>query len=236
MEKKIVDFHSHILPGVDDGSPDIGTSLEMLRMSAEEGVEIQVLTPHYYPWKESIETFLERRAESMARLDDAKNAAYPELKYGAEVAFFRNMREKDLRPLCVGGRDILLIEMPFESWGNDVVDEIATLSLDLGYRIVLAHVERYLDYRDNRERINSLNKLPIHFQVNAEAFLQFRTRGKALGLARDGNVLILGSDAHNTTTRKPNMKAARNVIEKKLGNAYLTRVDEEASFLLEGSR
>ncbi len=236
MDTKICDFHSHILPGVDDGSPDIETSLAMLQMSAAQNVGIQVLTPHYYPWKESIEAFLERRAEGIARLEKGARPISPMLLYGAEVAYFRHMSSLDLHPLCIDGKSVLLIEMPFETWGMDVVDEISTLSLDLGYSVVLAHVERYLHYRENPERLHILNKLPIHFQVNAETFLQFRTRGKALSLAREGNILILGSDAHNTTSRRPNLQAARSVVEKKLGKMYLERADEEVSILLEGRR
>ena len=58
MQIEIIDFHSHILPGLDDGSPDLTTSLEMLRAAARQGVGIQVLTPHYYPWKEEPDAFL----------------------------------------------------------------------------------------------------------------------------------------------------------------------------------
>lgn len=221
---------------MDDGSPDMETSLDMLRMSAAQGVAVQVLTPHYYPWNESIEAFMVRRKASQNRLAARWDGGTPECEVGAEVAYFRGMSAADLHSLCVGGRDVLLVEMPFESWGNDVIDEIATLSLDRGYSVVLAHVERYMSYRGNLERIRNLGKLPLHFQVNAEAFLHFRPRGIVLSLAREGNTLILGSDAHNTTSRKPNLDAAREIIRKKLGTEYLAAADSEAAFLLEGKR
>ena len=54
----MTDAHTHILPAMDDGAKDLGTSLAMLRASREQGVDTVVLTPHYYPQKESVESFL----------------------------------------------------------------------------------------------------------------------------------------------------------------------------------
>ena len=56
----IIDFHSHILPGVDDGSQSVQESLAMLKMEAEQGIQHVIATPHFYPKHDSPEHFLER--------------------------------------------------------------------------------------------------------------------------------------------------------------------------------
>jgi len=233
METKIIDFHSHMLPGVDDGSPDLRTSLEMLRQSAEQGTEIQLLTPHYYPWREEVESFLRRRGESWQRLAGVlEGRETPGILVGAEVAFFRRMSEMDLTGLCIGGSSVLLVEMPFESWDDQMLDELASLSLDRGYRVVLAHVERYLGYHGNPEMLDRAAQLPITLQVNAESLLSWRGRGAVLKLLRGGQVRLLGSDAHNLGDRRPNLGPGRAYLRKKLGAETLRLIDETGTELL----
>ena len=234
MSAAVTDFHSHILPGIDDGSPDVKTSLEMLHRAREQGVTLQVLTPHYYPWKEPIEAFLSRREESQRLLEDALTPDCPEVRAGAEVAFFNHMHRYDLRALCTDGSRVLLIELPFESWDSWVADEIAALSLDRGYQVILAHVERYLGYKKNPQTLETLSDLPIFLQVNAEAFLHFADRRRVLALARSGKPLLLGSDAHNLSDRAPNLGAGRRLMEKHLGSQYLLGMDAAANALLLG--
>ena len=233
MENRIIDFHSHILPGIDDGSPNVATSIEMLETSLGQGVEVQVLTPHFYPWKESISSFCDRRERSFRRLSENVQSS-PERVCGAEVAFFSHMPESDLSELCVKNTRTLLIEMPFESWNNRIIDDLSALSLDLDYRIVLAHIERFMHYGDNRQMIMDLASLPVVFQINAEAFLHFRTRKVAMDFVKSGYSVILGSDAHNCTSRRPNIKEAREFIAKRAGEEYLDKMDGVASLLLDG--
>lgn len=234
MSAAVTDFHSHILPGIDDGSPDVKTSLEMLHIAREQGVALQMLTPHYYPWKESIEHFLSRREASWEQLRAALTPDLPELRLCAETAFFNHMHRSDLSPLCATGTRVLLVELPFESWDSWVVDEIAALSLDQGYQVILAHVERYMGYRNNPQTLETLAELPVFLQVNAEAFRRFSDRRRVLALARSGKALLLGSDAHNLTNRSPNLELGRRMVEKHLGASYLRGMDEAANSLLLG--
>ena len=233
MALAVIDFHSHMLPGIDDGSPNVETSIQMLHMAAEQGVQIQILTPHYYPWKEEIDSFRVRRRDSLSRLKGELTPELPKLLYGAEVAYFHHMSKQELTPLCISGTRILLIEMPFESWDSMVVDEIATLCLNQKFRVILAHVERFLSYRGNQELLDKLSDLPIYMQCNAEAFLEWGTRRKALELVSSGKVQLLGSDAHNLSNRKPNLAAGRQMVEKHLGAETLRQMDQAANTLLQ---
>ena len=68
----IIDFHSHILPGIDDGSKDLGTSLEMLKISKEQGIDYMVATPHFHATRISISHFLEAREEAYKCVSEHK--------------------------------------------------------------------------------------------------------------------------------------------------------------------
>ena len=87
---RIIDFHSHILPGIDDGSKNLEQSLEMMRRSARQGVDTMVATPHFYAHHDDPERFLKRRAEAERSLREAMAAesGLPELAIGAEVYYF----------------------------------------------------------------------------------------------------------------------------------------------------
>ena len=71
MNHRLIDFHSHILPCVDDGSKDVAMSLQMLRQQWQQGVGHVVLTPHFYPEHDSPEHFLSARAEAFRSLQEA---------------------------------------------------------------------------------------------------------------------------------------------------------------------
>lgn len=64
----MIDFHSHILPGIDDGSASVEESLKLLEMLAEQGVKTVVATPHFYPDRTSVSDFLRRRDAAYQRL------------------------------------------------------------------------------------------------------------------------------------------------------------------------
>ena len=234
MKLETIDFHSHILPGMDDGSPDVKTSLEMLRTAARQGVGVQVLTPHYYPWREEIGRFAARRAESAEKLLSVCGEELPRLLIGAEVAFFPHMSELDLSALCIGNTRAVLVELPFESWDGRVQEQLAALTLDKGYTVILAHAERFLHYKGNPEALEKLSALPLLVQINADAFSRLGSRRTALELFRRGRAQLLGSDAHNLTNRSPDLASGRRFLEKKLDADVLRYIDETGSGLLQG--
>ena len=105
-----------MLPGIDDGSKNVEMSLDMIRRSAEQGVEGIIFTPHFYADMNSPETFLNRRARALEALESNldKLPKVPIYTVGAEVHYFRGIsRIQDLESLCIGKSDYILIEMPF---------------------------------------------------------------------------------------------------------------------------
>ena len=110
----MIDFHSHILPGMDDGSKSTQESLEMLDMLRAQGVDTVAATPHFYARENPPEVFLRRRAEAWNRLRPQLTADSPRVLLGAEVRYFQGISHVDrLHDLCLEGQDVLLLEMPF---------------------------------------------------------------------------------------------------------------------------
>ena len=226
-----IDLHSHILPQLDDGSDSVEMSLAMLYQMAEQGVDVVCATSHYYAKYSSIPAFCERRAEAMERLSPVLTAELPRVLPAAEVAYFSHMEEQDLEPLCIRGTRTLMLEMPFTDWTDLQVETVEALVLDCRYQVVLVHPERFCFSKSNLHQLERLAQLPIGLQVNAGALLRWGTRRLALDLLQLTGTPLLGSDCHNLTSRPPNLKEGRKVIMQKLGEAFLTRMDQNAQRL-----
>ena len=114
-----IDFHTHILPGIDDGSRNVEMSLRMLAAQREQQVDEIVATPHFYAQKDSVEEFLLRRQCSYEKLKTkmAETNLDQKLHLAAEVYYFQGIGSAGMIPkLCVEGTQTLLLEMPFAQW------------------------------------------------------------------------------------------------------------------------
>lgn len=223
----VTDFHSHILPGIDDGSATVEESIAMLKMEAEQGVTHVVATPHFYPNYQSPEAFLEKRnrAEEKLRQEMKKYEGLPQLSVGAEVYFFHGMSQSDcLKLLTIGKKECILLEMPEFAWTDSMYREIQDIRVQQGITPIIAHVDRYLSFFRGREIPKRLESLPVLVQANASFFLQRATAGRACRMLKDGQIHVLGSDCHNLTSRVPNLGDAVSVIRKRLGEDAIEQI------------
>jgi len=215
---RIVDFHSHVLPQVDDGSRSLEMSLSMLRMEAEQGIGCVAATPHFYADRDTPARFLSRRNAAAERLQAVMDERCPMLMLGAEVAFYPGMSESDaLQDLCLEKSRYILVELPLQPWYNGVYEELEAISARQGLTPVIAHVERYLPLRRRERVLERLETLPVLLQANAGFFLRHMTARTALRLLRDGRIHLLGSDCHNLKDRAPRLGFAIREIERRSG-------------------
>lgn len=224
---RIVDFHSHILPGIDDGSQSLEESIAMLKLMAQQGIRHVIATPHFYARYDDPEQFLLQRekAEKCLRREMEKYEGMPELTVGAEVHFFSGMSHSDLlNDLTIGGKRCILIEMPDVPWTDSMYRELEYLSLRRGLLPIVAHVDRYIAPLRTFGIPQKLEQLPVLVQANASFFLRGTTRSLALKLLRKNQIQLLGSDCHNLTTRKPNLDGAVELIRQRLGDEGLDRI------------
>ena len=228
----MIDFHSHILPGVDDGSKDIDTSLLMLNALKKQGADIVCATSHFYATQRSVDRFLFRRQEAWEKLREVLPQDAPHVLLGAEVLYFPGIsRMEELPQLCLEGTDLILLEMPFEPWTTHWTQEVRELARRGDVQILLAHIERYFFYQPVYIWDEFLD-LGILMQSNAEFFLPFMNRRKAMKLLEDGYIHLLGSDAHNMTTRAPRLEEARARISRSLGPEIISYIDSLGKQLL----
>lgn len=231
----VTDFHSHILPGIDDGSKSLEESIAMLKKEAEQGVTRVVATPHFYAHHDSPERFLARRARAERRIREEmeKHPGLPELHIGAEIYFFSGISDSDiLKQLTIDQKGCILLEMPVSPWSDSMFREIADIPAKQGLTPIIAHVDRYIGPFRTHGIPERLEQLPVYVQANASFFLRTSTRSMALRMLKENRIHLLGSDCHNMSTRLPNLGDAADVIRKRLGVKYLDRIcDSEYEIL-----
>ena len=221
----LVDIHCHILPGVDDGAPDMETSRAMIRDAYEQGVRYIIATPHYRP--EMFEPSMKKVIRVYHELRDYAEEVGIGLRLGCE--YYRNEQmirhlDKKLRPTMLGSRYVLT-----EFSTNDSFVTVRNYIYELitkGYRPIVAHVERYFCCQEP-ERIQKLKKLGAQIQINADSVLGYEghtIKKCCVGLMKDDLVDFIGSDAHNLEGRKMNLGKCATYVRKKMGQDYAEEI------------
>lgn len=210
MKSVLTDYHCHVLPGIDDGAETPEISEKMLDLMKMQGVVRIVLTPHFYPHRESsVEDFLRKREEAFANISHRTEF---EFYLGAEITIERGVSEiPGIEKLAVGGTNLILLELPFSGYGRWVLDEIHNLICGTHLVPVLAHIHRYIGIYSKPQLDEILNSNAV-FQVNTEAFANFRERRFVRKLIRSGAKVVFGSDAHDLTDRKPDFDLLKRKI------------------------
>lgn len=228
-----VDFHTHVLPGMDDGSDSVAMSLTMLQTLRRQGTDIVAATSHYHAHRETPEKFLQRRQASVDALcqgaANVDGSSLPKLLLGAEVQVQRDIYHQDLRPLCLQGTNLLLLELPFMEFQPWMLDEIYNISVQQDVMPILAHVERYSAFYSAKAMKELLSLDGVWLQFNHSSGLLTHKGWKLfLRCLKEGMPVVTGSDSHNMTTRAPNNAEAQKYIKVKLGK---TALDNYSAFL-----
>lgn len=228
----MIDFHSHILPKMDDGSRSAEESLSMLRELSGQGIETVIATPHFNANDESVFSFLERRLASYDILRESEEMSIPDIKLGAEVRYYEGIsRLERIEDLCVEGTNLLLLEMPFTRWTEYIIKELTDISCSGKVVIVLAHIDRYLRFQ-KWNVFETLLQNGVLMQVNASFINGAFTKRKAIRLLKSGAMHFIGSDCHNMTDRAPDIGRAYGFIKHKLGTDFLSEfVDFISNFI-----
>lgn len=231
-----IDFHSHILPGIDDGSASLEESIELLKMEAQQGITHVVATPHFYAHHDSPENFLERRNKAFAELSEEmkKYSDLPQISLGAEVYYFPGISDSEaLDLLTIDGKRFILIEMSVGHWTENMYKEIENIYTRRGITPIMAHMDRYIAPFNTHKIPEKFAQLPVLVQANANFFLKGGfTSNMAFKLLKADKIQLLGSDCHNLTSRLPNLGGAIEAIEKKLGEGAINRINDYGKTVL----
>ena len=214
----MTDLHTHILPGIDDGAPDMETALHMLEAEDKQGVNTVALTPHFYRSREHIADFLARRESSWDKLKSKlKNKKHPQLILAAEVAYAPGMADwTELEQLCYTGTKLLLVEPPMTSWNDEMFNQLYAIEGRRGITPMIAHFDRYIKMQ-SKVRIEQLLEMGFPIQISTASLLRFCGRKQVMKLIAEYSAVPV-SDCHNMNTRPPNLGEAAHILKNKLGS------------------
>lgn len=236
-----VDFHSHILPGMDDGAKNTAESIELLKILAEAKVDKVVLTPHFYRDDENICSFLSRREAAYEKLVQAINdisdkIPMPELILGAEVLFTPSLSsDPDFEKLCIANTDYILLELPFIKFYDNFFSDYIKFLNRCDKKIILAHIERYFHFGNSvKDLFRLIEAGNITCQMNCSSICKagFFEMKKLKTLIDNGVISAIGTDTHNLTSRPPRFAKAEEIIRRKFGNSTFETICEESDQIL----
>ena len=228
----MIDIHTHILPGVDDGSKSIEMSLEMARQAVQTGVDTIICTPHCMPgiYNNYASESLEETFQMLRQV--FREAGLPvHLRKGMEVMAVRNIGEliEQKKVWTLNGSDYLLTEFSFDedpAYCDEALQEIS----DKGYTPVIAHPARYYFVQEDPQIVYNWYQKGYGIQLNKGSLLgSFGRREKATAdrLMRHGLVTCVASDAHRSNTRTTRMEELQEYLEERYGAEYMYMLTEE---------
>ncbi len=230
-----IDFHTHILPEIDDGAKSVSESIEMLKIAKLCGAQTVILTPHYNA-DVSIGEFCKKRDEKLALLQNEMRSSggdFPEIRVGAEVYINTALSEiPDLKKLCISGTNLLLLELPYTTWNIWHYNEVYNIAQKHDIVPVIAHIERYLQGPKDIKKLEPFADIGAQFQVNAESFLSVYGKKIIRGLAAEGYISAFASDCHNLFDRSPDISRALKVLAKKFDESFIEYIYEKSTNLL----
>ena len=220
----ITDYHSHIVPGIDDGSESVEMSLRMIKMMKRQGVERVVATPHFYAHRESegVAGYIARRNEAYYSLISA-DPAIKDIPLGCEVAIEKGISELEgIEQLAISGTNLILLELPYAPYADWMGEEVYNISCTYDLMPIIAHIHRYSTWY-NKHDIEKMLAFDAIFQFNAEAFESMSARRFVSKVIAKGVPYCFGSDAHNLSERKPNFESI--IRREKPGSDLIAKSD-----------
>lgn len=214
----MIDVHTHILPFFDDGSDDLQESFRMIEREITLGIRDIIITSHALR--------IDLRKYSQSELKEAFAVFQKQVKekydvrlyLGQEIAYCEKviplLKKNEL--LTINGSEFLLLELPFDEAVPDM-EELVYSCRVLGYKIVIAHAERYAYY--GYKDLDGLKKLGLFLQINSNSVTGRGGKDAqklVLKLLKYGLVDLVGSDVH--AFRKNDLDEAFQIVDKKFGH------------------
>ena len=209
----VIDFHAHVLPAADHGSDGIDTTKLQLSLLKDAGVDRVVATPHFYPDRHTCEYFEEKIDRALNMLSGIE-CDRPEICLGAEVLYCDGIDRMDgLDRLCIKGTNVLLLELPTNTWERSLFDTVRRLLKK--YTVVLAHIDRYAHKQS--DDIDELLEMGALAQINVSALHSFFAKRDIAHYIANGSIVAIGSDLHGADKHACKHFAG---AQKKLGDEY----------------
>ncbi len=216
----MIDIHSHILPNIDDGSKSEEITLEMLRAAVKDGTKEIIATPHFC--RGYGDTEYKKVKELVKEVQELADEAGIDIKiyHGQEVYYSERMLEDYDNGLIgtINDSRYMLFELPMTSkLDEDIFNVLYEMQLK-GIVLILAHPERYKFIIEKPSTINRFIDEGILFQLNSgsiEGKFGEKIKKTASILLENGIYNFIGSDAHNTTSRRTGILEGSKLAKEK---------------------
>lgn len=210
----LLDIHSHILPGVDDGAQSIDDTLVLLDMMAEQGITHVIATPHFYPHNDTVIDFEARVFAAKKELKLNYNGNI-KIITGCEFFYFKGIsKSEDIKRFTLGKSGYILIEPDPYYLTDNFMNEILYIRDFLGLIPIIPHIERYNRCRGYKKLLEFVKKNNILTQVNATSFFSKSYKHTLKMLFKEKIVTFIATDTHSLK-RPPMLAAALSEIEKR---------------------
>ncbi len=217
----MIDLHSHILPGVDDGAPDLDVALEMARMAVADGIQVMACTPHFMPgmYDNQAPDIRQRVAQFQSFLNQAGIPLQVVVGCDAHIRpdFLDRLRGNHI--LRLNDSRYVLFEPPHNIAPQRLDDLLFNISV-AGFVPILTHPERLKWIEQNFDLVERLFQQGVWMQITAGSLTgRFGSRPQYWGqkMLSEGMVHILATDAHNLKSRPPILSEAYRLAETEVG-------------------
>lgn len=234
----MIDIHSHILPGVDDGAANWEETLELARAAVQDGIRTIVATPHhanrkYWNYAPEVRGLVAQTNERLA----AEGIELTVLA-GQEIRVYDELLDAWSRGelLTLGDSDCVLLEMPSSTVPKGMAELVHELGI-MGLRTVIAHPERNREIAIAPRALEELVEAGAYGQVTTHSLLGGFGRQiekSAWTLCRKGLIHVVSSDAHHIQRRNFRLREAYEKVEKELGISWRTYFERNAEHLISG--
>jgi len=220
----MIDIHTHILPGIDDGAKELTDSLALLTLAQNDGITHMVATPHIHLGRfnnkiEQIYADLNNlKQQALAHGIKVKLAAAAEVRLDVELMALV-MANKLPFIGKIANKNVLLLELPHSHMPQGYDKFIQWLGKQ-NIRVIIAHPERNRDIQSNFYYVEHLKQLGCDFQLTAssiEGAWGESAHSIALHMLKDGLVSYVASDAHSVKRRPPILSQAKNTVAQLIG-------------------
>lgn len=232
----MIDIHTHILPGLDDGSRDLEESLAMAKEAVREGIDTIVATPHHANGKYWNDSTQVRSAVSSLREALEKENIPLNVVEGQEIRVYQELLD-DIQSgssITLAGSSYILLEFPSSRIPDRIEDLIHELKL-LGLTPVIAHPERNAEIARQPDRLLRLIRLGALSQATSHSINGLFGKSVqecSISLCRRNMVHFISSDAHNLSNRAFGLGSAYDAISNVLGYEYVDYYQSNAESLI----
>ncbi|MBQ4119158.1 MAG: hypothetical protein IJD45_02070 [Clostridia bacterium] len=228
-----LDIHSHILSGIDDGAEDLSVSLALLNDIYNQGITDIIATPHFFPMYDNLEDFLENRQSAFEELQNAlKGKPHPNVYLGCELLYYNGLSyASSLENFTIENSKYILLEADYRLLNKKFFAEILHLK-EIGFKPILAHIERYKKAKGFRKFIRFIKANGILTQVNATAFNNKNYNKLIKKLVKEDLITFVASDTHSIDVRPPMIEAALEKITADYGEEYAKKLISNSQILV----